>query len=341
MKEETIDIPDLVQHLSRKGYIKRHRGVRNGNIQLTCPRPHYQNGQRYYEDVPSLGISVESPYLFNCFGCSFRGTVEFFLAETLDMTVEEARKWLEFRYKFDEDFWRKTDDGYQFKEYEELFKKENFVKTFGEEYFAPFRKIHQYTFDRGFEKETAVKYDIGYDENQRRIVMPIRTGEGEIAGLVGRTIDRDEDVKYLLYNYEDGEVVGFNKDWVLYEDKSDYEHDSILVVESALDVAWADQHGLTEIVNVGSILGCKPSDRQADKLAKYDEVIDGLDDDYSGRAGGKLLKRKLKGRVKLSEIEYPEGCKDLGDCDKEQMRRIVENRQSALKKKIKDLKMLE
>jgi len=335
---DEIDVLDLLELFKEQGFIKKFRGERNGNVQCTCPRPHYKYGDRYYEDVPSLGIQTEEPYLFNCFSCGFKGTIEYFVADTMDMTIGEAKKFLELRYKFDEDYWRKNPRK-KFKDYEDLFKPEDFIKTYEESYFKPFRRLHNYTLDRGIEKDMAIKYEIGYDDNQRRVVIPIRTSEGKIAGLIGRTIDSNEQAKYLLYNYDsDGDVVGFDREWVIYEDRSGNTHDAVLVVESILDVVWAEQNGLTEEVNVASILGSKLTDTQADKLAKYREVICGLDNDYGGYVGQKGMKNKLEGRVKLTKIEYPEEKKDLGDCGKELMFEMVENRHLLVMDRVKKLK---
>lgn len=343
-----IDVVDLVKYLYEQGYIRKYRHEANANIQITCPKIHYKLNkhtgelEEHEETRPSLGITVDEPYIFNCFGCGFRGTIEHLVAEVMDIDLLEATRWLSQRYEFDEDNYRKINEGSKkkLKEYEELWGKAFKLRQYPESYFNPFRQIHRYTLDRGFTKEIAVKYEIGYDKSQRRIIMPIRDLEEKIVGLYGRTIDEDNEVKYLVFNYTDNfEVEGFDRGLVIYRNKTDQRKKKVLVVESGLDVPWADQNGLTEQVDVFAILSAKMTRIQADMLAKYEEVILALDKDYAGEKGTELAIKYLQNRTKLSLAHYPSGCKDLGDCNGEQMIELLENRTSPLAKTVRKLEL--
>ena len=82
-----IDVLDLVTYLHREGKITAFRD-RAKDIQITCPYTHYKYDEATgkhirIKSVPSLGISVEPPYFYNCFSCGAKGTVEFLVADIL------------------------------------------------------------------------------------------------------------------------------------------------------------------------------------------------------------------------------------------------------------------
>ena len=343
-----IDIEDLVEYLYKEGKIRRHRGVRGRNIQITCPRIHYKLNKRtgeyeeHLENRPSLGISLDEPYLFHCFSCGFRGTIEFLVAELLDIDVMEAVRWLSNRYEFDENSYRKLNEKAiaRIKDYEELFGEKVVFKEYPESYFLPFRQIHRYTLDRGLSEDIARKYEIGFDKWQRRIVMPVRSDWGTIVGLYGRAIDEENEAKYLYYNYTDEmQIEGFDKSLFIIKSKGEDKKDIAVVVESGLDVPWADQNGLTEYADVISILGSKISPTQASKLSRYKEIVIGLDNDFSGEQGKKLMIKMLGNITRLSFLQYPKGVKDLGECDKDQMIKAFKERKSVLQESIRNLQI--
>lgn len=342
-----IDIEDLIQYMSDEGKIDKYRWAGNEDIMITCPRPHFKkdrNGETVVrtEKRPSLGISTNEPYVFNCFGCGFRGTVASLVSEWLDIDLLEAYKWLSQRYEFDEEHFRKINEKElrKLKDYEDLFKGEPPLREYPESYFKPFRFLHQYSLDRGFTKEIAIKYELGYDKVQRRVVMPLRNQRDKIVGLYGRTIDYDNEVKYLLYNYtEDYEIEGFDRGKIVLFNKTEERKDTILVVESGLDVLKADQLGITDIVDVGSILSSTITSYQVEQLAKYKEIILALDNDYPGIKGTEKAIGHLGNRTKVTIAEYPNGTKDLGDCNKEQILEMIENRKSNLQSKVSKLKI--
>lgn len=92
--ERMIDVLDLVTYLHREGKITAFRD-RAKDIQITCPYTHYKYDEAtgktypYKERRPSLGISVEPPYFYNCFSCGAKGTVEFLVADILEISLSK------------------------------------------------------------------------------------------------------------------------------------------------------------------------------------------------------------------------------------------------------------
>ena len=125
--------------------------------------------------------------------------------------------------------------------------------------FAPFAKsIPAYAVRRGVNKDAAAVWDLGYDQQQGRLVFPVRRSDGALVGMTGRITPEAqcraanhgmEVTKY--HNYS-----GLNKTRYLYgvhtwEEKKR----PIVLVEGPLDAVrtWMALHDRE--VNVGATLG--------------------------------------------------------------------------------------
>ena len=136
---------------------------------------------------------------------------------------------------------------------------------------------------------------------------------GNIVGLYGRAIDEENEAKYLYYNYTDEmQIKGFDKSLFIIRSKEKIKRYSGGCREW-VRCSLADQNGLTEYADVISILGSKISPTQASKLSRYKEIVIGLDNDFSGEQGKKLMIKMLGNITRLSFLQYPKGVKDLGN----------------------------
>jgi len=329
-----FDINELLEYMVAEGKVKRMRPERNGNIQITCPFPHYRvDGEKFYEKQPSMGVLVEPPYFVNCFACGERMNIEGLVAHLLEINLLDAVRWLEKRYEYDGDYQRKLESKVirALPVYEEFFGKRTMALEFPEAMFADFRQVHSYILDRGFSLEIALKYELGYDKSQHRVVFPIRNLRGGLVGAIGRAIDPEQSIKYLIYwNFVRGNT--------LYRNRGSEKKDKVIVVESALDVPWAEQLGLCEEYDVIAIMSSKITAVQADGIAGYAEVISALDNDYAGKTGTELLLRYLSNRTKVSVLSYPQGKKDLGECTREEMDKALAERKVWFEVLVKELK---
>lgn len=341
-----VDVKDLVEYWHSQGKIRKFND-RVSDIQICCPRPHYRYDEKsgimaeHYERRPSLGISVESG-VFNCLACGFKGRIEALNAEIMGMDIYESIKFLSERYDFDADGERVIEkEAKKLSDYDDKLPKKSALKEFDDEYYAPFVENGcDYFEGRGYKKSILAKYQFGYDRLQKRAVFPIRNESGKIVGMVGRDVTDESKVKFMVYNYDRNlEIEGWDKGLVVHFSKP-RKNDKVFVVESGQDVPWGDQIGMTEYTDVASILGSKITERQVEILSGYSEVVLGLDNDYAGEKGTERAIEMFQGRTKVSVAKYPDGKKDLGDCNSDEAYDMFQSRETPTTALVKGLKMI-
>ena len=129
-------------------------------------------------------------------------------------------------------------------------------------------------------KKLGLLNEKGGERNWNRIMFPIRDCRGEICGFNGRTLDKNNDVKYLL----SPESMGFSKTKTLYNlDRAKpyiKEKNEVHIVEGILDVVAYHQKG---IKNVVCTLGTTLTKEHIEMLKPYAEnFVFGYDGDYAG-----------------------------------------------------------
>jgi len=342
-----IDVRDLVQFWKDTGKVRKVND-RAEDIQICCPRPHYRyddkSGQviEHYERRPSLGIKVDNG-VFNCLACGFKGRIEELNAEIMGMSLYESIKFLSDRYDFEEDGSRKVEkEVKKLSGYDEKLPKAHKLKVFSDEYYAPFvNNGCEYFEGRGYKKSILAKYQFGFDRLQKRAVFPIRNLDGELVGMIGRDVTNENKVKFLVYNYNDSlEIEGWDRGLVVHFSKP-RKNDIVVVVESGQDVPWGDQIGLTVYADIASILGSKITDRQVEILSSYSEVVLALDNDYAGDRGTERALEMLKGRTEVSVMKYPDGKKDLGDCNFDEAYMAFLTRKTPISALVEKLRIIE
>jgi len=275
-----------LQELLGRLNVKR---VKDGgeNYQACCPNPQHN------ERVPSWGISKESPHVHNCFSCGYRGNVLTLVSNALHLNPLDSRR-LANEY------------GYQETKIKE--KKEVVLTTINEMILERYTWARpSFIYDRGITKDTAIEWQLGYDSDKKRLVIPIRNAQGELVGLQGRTAINEKPKYYFYDDFKKGSYLfGLNKKW---KDSNIY-----LVLEGTLDCVLCWQHTRTFDMSINpiSIMGSHATKKQIELILKYaDTVVIGLDNDEAGRDGTNLLVRALKGRVKLFVCEFAKGENDL------------------------------
>jgi 5S rRNA maturation endonuclease (ribonuclease M5) len=169
---------------------------------------------------------------------------------------------------------------------------------------------HRYVLDRGLTIETLRVWEGGYDEHMKRAVFPVRNLEGNLVGLVGRTVN-NHPVRY--FNYFD-----FNKSRFLFGEHNT-KGGALIVVEGLLDTVavWQSlkKENALEEFSVVALLGSDPSKKQIEKIKQLsNEVVLFMDNDAAGEAGKATLISMLQKSVFLTAIQYPsENIKDPDD----------------------------
>lgn len=159
---------------------------------------------------------------------------------------------------------------------------------------------HPYWEERGFDHDDVRRWRLGYSAEERRVLIPFFCFEGNLRGVVGRDITGLRSDKYRIY------PEGFDRSRYLFgEHLVSGNEDALLVTEGYLDAIAARKH-VPASLGVVALGTARPSDEQVRKIVMFanGEVIIGLDPDSAGMIGATKLERLLRGRVRLSRIDY-------------------------------------
>lgn len=179
-----------------------------------------------------------------------------------------------------------------------------------------------YLLERGFAKETLRSFEVGYSALKKRIVVPVRTEDYRLVGVIGRTTSNEVQPRYLYSDNMPKKDLLFN----LCRAKT---FNSVIIVEGSLDCMRVHQAGFPNVV---AVLGSAFSDTQASLVNKYflDVIIFG-DNDDAGHGLGKQIEAKCP-RRNLYFAEYPEGKNDPGEMNTEEITWALENKSSQLER---------
>lgn len=293
--------------------------VQSSDFNIICP---------FHEDInPSMKISLNDGSFF-CFGCEAKGNVLDFIKmvypELNDLQCcvllekilnsNEIKK-LNVRYKKkrrkqnkqalleakDYYYGLRTNDWHNIKTKEE-------------------QVVLDYMKQRGFDEKALniskckTNYNIAYP-----FIFPI-LDNGEFKGWVGRTTHKNVE-KRAKYLYNDG----FRKRDTLC---GTYEQNSIVFIcEGYFDYLSLKTKG--NLKNVVALLGWHISDEQVKKLKDkgITTVVSALDNDKCGIKGTEYLKRFFN----VVRFDFPEGIKDTGEMNRQQIKKALKRTGRALK----------
>lgn len=172
-------------------------------------------------------------------------------------------------------------------------------------------EVLDYMMYRGFKRSTLNRFDakLTYKDDTYPIIFPIKDN-GRFKGWVCRTIDPEINKKRkYLYNE------GFRRVNTLAGNYKDTE--IVMLVEGYFDMIKARQLGIKK---VAAVLGWKLTDKQIMKLKAQGvkTIISALDNDKCGEKGTIFIKKYFK----MERFPYPKHIKDMGDMDKEELKKI-------------------
>lgn len=187
------------------------------------------------------------------------------------------------------------------------------LPSYSERVLSPWAFIHPYLYERGIDPDTVSRLQIGWREEDNRIIIP-HFWDGKLVGWQARAVpDRPGEwpgTRNQIPKYRSSP--GFPKSDTFYYDHSRPRPraGSVLVVESPFSVIKATALGLD--IPVLATFGAKVSDAQLYLLADYDQVIVWSDPDTAGRLMQRRLVTSLMTKTRVRVVRPDEG-KDLGD----------------------------
>lgn len=167
--------------------------------------------------------------------------------------------------------------------------------------------------DEGFTEETLSSFDVGYDDDHKRITYPLRDLSGKLVGISGRTIYDDVYPKYKVYDREYTkwnlpERNHFAKGAVLWNAHAIYPQvyfgqvPEIVLVEGYKACMWLVQAG---VHNTVALMGSYMTYDQQWVLERLGApVYIMLDNDQAGRKGREYIGRTLSKSLPVKVVEY-------------------------------------
>lgn len=290
------------------------RQVRVGSkyLNASCPFARWKH-PRGRDSRPSFGLRIEPEFIstYKCFTCSSRGSLADLCVE---MALNGSRTTAaeEFVFLNEEDEWADFSelDGLEGTEVV----RESDADVYPEREYDAYRgRVPRYALQRGLDMETCRAWDLGHDENRRRLTFPIRRRDGKLVGIKGRTYV-DHPAKYLsLLIWESGK-------WLYGEHMLPVEPKRVVIVEGEIDALKVWMAGFTPL----ALMGGSPSVRQVSKIVALGCDVVLLPD--IGEVGSRWSRRlgdQIKDTVQVFDARPATGCKDAGEMTQEQLQEAI------------------
>jgi DNA primase len=303
---DSIDIINLLKVDLAQHNIDYLKDVKDGpkNIQITCP--YHANGQ---ERKPSAGIR-KSDGITHCFACGATHTLPEVISYCFGYDGGSyGKRWLDTHIQDR----IHTNGRARYKESQKEVVTNNFVS---EEELDEYRWTHPYWAKRGIVNEKIIElFDLGYDRKTQCITFPVRDMQGNCEFVAKRSVN----TKFFKYPQ------GVSKPlYGLYELCSlGLQDEEIIVCESMIDciLLWQSDHYAVALNGLGN-------ERQFKQLRDLPckNLILATDNDKAGRDARERIRKKVTNKW-ISEIVFPKGIKDIGECSKEQINNILDWRE--------------
>lgn len=168
-------------------------------------------------------------------------------------------------------------------------------------------RVPKYMLNRGFDLELLRRWEVGYDQEFNRVVIPVKH-EGKLVGLVRRALDPDGPKYVNTRGLTKGDFL-FGLDHVSADAKE------LVIVEGPMDCMWLHQHGYP----AAAILGSSLSERQAETIRRrFWRVVLAFDNDRAGVIAATDAAIKL-GQMEVKAVRLPAGRKDVQECSAEEL----------------------
>ena len=306
--------------------LEREPRESGNNIQIQCP--YHGNGQ---ERKPSAGIR-KSDGIFHCFACGETHSLPEVISHCFDYDDKGnfGKIWLDKNIPDKRFVYRDTKQYAQHKE--DPVSKQAYNKIgdlyecdyVSEEELDSYRWTHPYWAKRGIVDENIIElFDLGYDRKTKCITFPVRDRHGNCEFVARRSVNTKffqypPGVSKPLYGlYELRQTID-NQRGLFYTKM--WENMPIILCESMIDciLLWQSHHPAIALNGLGN-------DRQFRQLRNLDarHIVLATDNDEAGQSARKRIRENVKNKL-FSEITFPKGIKDIGECTKEQIDNILE-----------------
>lgn len=295
-----VDVEDFLNALEVENVVL----ATDEEYQFSCPFPGHNAGDNNPSAYMNSGsLEPEKTTLWYCHGCKRKGNALTFLSEHENVSKQKASLWI--RQQYDSTFREPKEGTFQaewdahFKAQEEKEKLvvnppldewelERFKVDWADVYceWSQTKDPHiGYLFNRGFEPETLMDWNIGYDRYSQRFTIPIRDVDGSLVGFKARSHMEWQHPRYLILGdrpnkstWEAGIKYGFapySPSQIVFGLDKLAKTGKVILVEGELNVLAMHQMGYNNTVGLG---GSNLSARQIQTIRWHaDEVVLFLD----------------------------------------------------------------
>lgn len=350
---------DSRSYLELFGY--QNLKVQGANLMASCIDPMGLGLHKREDKHRSFGINMTTG-LAQCWTCNMGWNIDQLTALLLTKSARDqgkgfffneydAWKWLE------EKDWIPEETADTFMEKLKRLNDRQEILTYPNEMLnIYYTKMHKSLFqptapnERYFTPDIIRKFGIGFCEYSRRIIVPVWDSLDRLRGVISRATQADEFIRYgvgtpdiSVFRSENGRIemnMIFEKGKVLYGENLFNGRDTLLLVESPLDVAWAHMAGLDRDIDIGAMFGATLTKEQERIAQTYEHIILGFDDDNAGIQGRESAVARLMGHAQLYIFDNW-GKKDLGQCTLEEVQMMPTRLEKVTYNKFKNMQPME
>lgn len=285
--------------------------IKDSGTDFMVQCPYHGNGQ---ERKPSAGIR-KSDGMFHCFACNEVHTLPEVISYCFgydDMFGKEGLKWLiknfnavevEVRDDVQIDMARNniSNKGSILDNSDS-----NKSKWVSEEELDSYRYYHKYWGSRGIIDDDIIElFDLGYDRETDSITFPVRDIRGNCLFVARRS------VKSKIFNYPKGVEKPLYGWYECYKEMP-VGYQDLFVTESMIDtiLLWQAGHYSVALNGVGSELQFKQL-----RTSSIRHLILATDNDSAGQFARERIRANVTNKL-ITEIEFPDDIKDIGDLGK-------------------------
>ncbi len=267
---------------------------------VVCPNPEHDTNKRHFQ------INADQP-LVHCFAhCGISGTYEHAIALIEGITKRQARKIILKHSRVGKVSVRKK--GVKAEITKEALEYERYLPHVALEYMT----------GRGFSYETISRWELGWNAEEQRIVIPACDSRGRVKFLIRRAVKPKVEPRYLYTEGADKNSILFGLDKI---DQGMIRSEGIVLVEGSLDTMMCHQHGVRNSVG---LLTSKMSEFQARQIMNLrpKRIYTMFDADVAGIEATISTHYRLP-RLAVSVCRYPKGKTDPATLTKEEMERAI------------------
>ena len=268
---------------------------------VQCPNPDHNTEKRHFQ------INLTKP-LVHCFaGCGISGTYEHAIAMIEGTKLRETRRLILRHSRIGPVKKRRASQPVTTIS-PSLLQYERYIPAFGMEYLR----------SRGISPASVAKWELGWDSDDRRIVIPVQDANQRTRMLIRRAVREKDHPKYLY-------TEGFPRNSLLFGtgqiDLGLIRSVGVVLVEGSIDAILQHQDGFSNTV---AILGSKLSEIQAKQIMNMRplRVVTMFDADGAGISATLSVMDKLR-TVPIFVVRYPKGVSDPAELSRESRERAI------------------